>query len=231
MKNLSLWAKNHKWQSWIIIAISHVLLFYLAVYMSAILFLEGIVLPASVWYISLGAGIIAYFFYPIRNSKMTLLKNSYKTRKRLEGVVLITGVLMTLTLFSQLTIVNHEEASTSITNPYARNVVLVPNTKKGGVKTRVKRWIKKRHNKRVSRLQKKSRQYNTVVKVMFSLLTLLVASLLVGFCMNLGCSLSCSGAVFLGNLLYFGAIVIGILAIVLLVKIWRKPKSSNKKAN
>ncbi|MGB0862292.1 MAG: hypothetical protein ACPGXZ_05205 [Saprospiraceae bacterium] len=231
MKNLSLWAKKHKWQSWIIIAVSQMLLFYWAIYMSAILFLEGIVLPASVWYISLGAGIIAYFFYPIRNSKMTLLKNSYKTRKRLEGIVLIAGIFMTLTLFSQLTMVNDEEANTSITNPYARNVVLVPNTKKGGIKTRIKRWIKKRHSKRVDRLQKKSRQHNTPVKVMFSLLTLLVASLLIAFCIDLGCSLSCSGAVFLGNLLYFGAIVIGILAIVLLVKIWYKPKFFNKKAN
>ena len=163
---------------------------------------------------------------------MTLLKASYKNRKRLEGVVLIAGVLMTLTLFSQLTAVNHEEANTSMTNPYARNVVLVPNTKKEGVKTRVKRWIKKRHTRRMNRIQKKWKEYDIGEKIILSLLTLLIAYLLVVLCISFGCSLSCSGVVFWGELLIFGgSILVIILTIASLFRIWRKPRKSSKKAN
>lgn len=233
MKQLSFWAKNNRYLSWVLIAALHVFLIYLAVYASVVLFLEDIVLPFNIWYASLGIAIAIYFFYPIKNVQKGWFKPTFFKRKGLDFTIVLASFFMILTLFNQLTLVNHQESRIPATEAQAQNVILAPKAEKEVKNNRVKRWLKKRHQKRAERIKKHWEKFTDGQKVGLIILTLLVGLIAAYGVALLGCSLACSGSEVLGNIVFIGgwaAILIGVIVIIrniLKHKSTPEPKSSD----
>jgi len=227
MKKISNWAKKHKWQSWLLIAAIHVFLVYLAIYSSILLYLEDIVLPTSLFYLFLTIGGAAYLVYPIKGIKKGLFKSSFEKRKGLEFTIIISSFCMIFLMFNQLAHVNHQETRRP-SQSEARTVILVPEAKKSTT-NEVKKWLKKRHQKRVKRIKKlwqKSSNREQGLLIFSTLFLIFLAAIGVSF---LGCSIGCNGLGALGfaiMLIKWTAIIFGLTAIIRnIVRKRKKPES------
>ena len=99
MKNLSKWASTHAISARIIIAVSHVLILFDALFLGFLSYAYDLILPYWFLFILGNVFFIAYFIYPYRGDKKGLFKHSYYKQKVLDftlvssaGLALIVGM-------------------------------------------------------------------------------------------------------------------------------------------
>ena len=225
IQNLSFWAKNHKWESWFIIAFLHYILVISAVFLANAAFFAGLSLNLYWLFAFVGISIIALSFYPIKNST----SYNYKNRKRGDLALVASGFLLTFSLFNTM-IAEYEPKPTSV-NPLAVQTILKSNYSTFGNDskfTKLRKRIKRRSYQRTQQFKAFWKAQSDIVQFLLILLTFIVAVLAAILIFALACSISCSGSgAGIGAVLIlgWGAIAIGAFFIIrTIIRMGNAPK-------
>ncbi len=239
MKQISHWAKAHPIQSRWLIAASHILLSFLAVFSASLLYLNETIVPS--WIIIFFAQVffLAFFFYPKRSALKGWYKYSY-ARQKTHDFTLILSCFLVL-LLGVLSDLNQNNSSLQETKVRAQLInytsgldytTSAKKTKKIGAWKQF-RQVRKQFKQELRQLKKtfkkQEESQRNWIKVLLTLLTIAVATGLILLVAALSCSLSCNGMDGLGIMVLivgWGAVIwLGILAIKKIVnKDWSKPK-------
>lgn len=97
MKSLSYWAVVHPITSWVLLAITQIILGVLVFEWGILQAMSGIALPPVLIYLGMVLCILATVFYPVRRSASPFWKWSYGRQKLMDFTLLFSGLLMMCT--------------------------------------------------------------------------------------------------------------------------------------
>ena len=93
MKYLSIWANKNRLKTILILIPLHVILGYLYFYTGAWFYMEGIKTPRILINIATLLFLAAWLFYPIKNIKQGIYKNTFFRRKFWQGITMVSTAL------------------------------------------------------------------------------------------------------------------------------------------
>ncbi len=238
IKKLSIWAKNNPKLARIIIALSHILVVLNSICLGILIFFYD--WGESKWLFSILINIffLAYFLYPSKKGKKTILQYSYFRQKSLDFTLVITySFVLALGVNNFLSSPNMDinlprqgvdvKAEFIVNKTYPKKEKVTKRNLRKELKLKIKR--SKREIKREFRaLKKEFKQNNSSskdkgLKIGLSLLVLLAALVLAYLIAALACNLSCSGQESLAGVVAIGgALVIIGLSILAFKEIWKK---------
>lgn len=208
LRKLSFWAKDHKWQSWFIIAIIHFFLVVSAVFLANAAFFTGLSLNLYSLFVLIGIIVITFAIYPKKNTKSYTFKN----RKRADFALLTSGFLLVFSLFNVM--VSEYEQKTTTTNPNAIQTILKPIPSNFGNESRlakIRKRVKRKAYQKTQKLKVLWETKNEISKaflITLALATTIFLGLLVTY---LGAGLGSSGstaAITLIFILGYGGIIV-----------------------
>lgn len=224
MKNISLWARQHKWAARCYITIAYFLLNLLSLYFAFVLHQAGFAAgPISVLVLSLPFT-LALAYYPKRKQKETY-SNFYHLQKTCDGVLVSTSFLLMICASLHFNTTKNQPTTATVyaATPTTGNIkptIKIKWTKPGLI---IKQWAGLKKNVRA--LKQAYKQSADGKKTGLTILASLVAAGLLMLVLSLSCSLSCSGAEGAAVLVLLGGTgLIVFLLIKVLQRINRGPK-------
>ena len=247
MKQLSLWAKNHKWTSRILIVASFMLLNILAVLVGILLNDLSVVMPSAILVSAVFIFIICWLIYPLKKDKETRIyqKKFYSIQKLCDFLLAGSTFLMIVFFADRET----TPFTLSIQNSSAVNAYSLPVDSSKTYKSidefkkmmkdqngKTLRWKeRKKLLKEQIRGIKKAENLSEGGKAVLIILSVLLALVLVYLVAALSCSLSCSGAegaaVIVAILGIGGVVVLSYFLIRGIVRKSKKDKAKEVKPN
>ncbi len=93
MKKISLWARQHRWESRVLIVVTYIILNAIGLFIGDVLFSSGIIIPASAIYITCFIFITGFILYPSKKDK-ALYRNFYRRQKFTDFILASTTFLL-----------------------------------------------------------------------------------------------------------------------------------------
>jgi len=229
MKELSLWAQQHKWPARIILIFSHIALTLISIYWGFISFQKNIVINEAALYLLIIFYFLLYLLYP-SGGKQHFFQNTYKVRLLFHGAMAVCSVLLVVTYVNSLQHATHMNTATASvikvrgTNPGYNNPEaerLVKGFQSGEIKkfSKSERRILKEELKYQFHSYKKAKeahQKKDATNAVIIILTIIGALIMLYLVAALSCSLSCNGneaASVIVLVLGVAAIIFGCVAI------------------
>lgn len=215
MKRISVWAYHHKWLSWLLIGVCHVLLIILAFFIADI---SAFKISTSIEYSLLSVATITAVYYPGRDIKQ-LFKNYYRTQKTADFTLLLTGFLLMICLFTKL--LHQQQLPVFAQNAFS-SVPAKINTEtlfktNGNNKIRPEAKARKTFRHQLNQIRKAYKGMSKGEKAVLIALTIIAGTFLLSVVAAAACSLSCSGSQFLAALVAIvgeGAIIFGVIKLI-----------------
>ena len=215
MKNLSFWARDHKWSARFLIVFSFVLLNCIGLFLGDALVVAKFIVP-SLWIYAIAfIFIVAFVTYPSKKEK-SKYKNFYRRRKTADLLLLTTSFLLIISYGNHyllqrnqspfhFTYANASEISTNVLPANENSIVPSPKKKS----SLIKQWRKKL-KENIRTIKKEYKDATPGERAALIVLTLIVAVALLYLVLALSCNLSCSGS-------DGAALVVGLLGTALIV--------------
>lgn len=239
MKKLSLWARDHKWQSRLIIVVSFVMLTGLGLLTGLLLYDLEVYLPIITFFLFIGICIAGFIFYPRKRSAGSLNRNRRYWRQK------SCDLLLGASTFGMIVfIANRPQEALQYSFPFPVATASIPSLPKDSVLISYKpiplfkqslkdengKWLKWKERKSLLKAQikgiRESNELSGGAKVALIILSVLIAAGLIIGVASLACSLSCSGS-------EAAAIVVGVLGtaavVALLIFVIKKITGKKKK--
>lgn len=227
MIQISFWAKQHKHAARTVLALSHIMLFIVAVYVAILLDRVNIYLNASIALVSLFFMVTAWLVYPTKRQAGEHFKINYCKRKGCELVFLWASLLLICFVFNKNERVSYFNTYQVLNSSFVSSK---KNVKEAGSSHTIepKKELKKQFRELVKELKKSRRADGKGWLIALVILGGLSLSFLV---LGLSCNISCSGNETLGTIVLVGGIAAVILLMVLLIrKITKSQDEKGKKA-
>lgn len=223
MKNLSIWARNNRTKALAVTIILHVVLNYFYFYFGALLFLQKIVLPSALLYVSGILFLTAYIFYPIKYVQQGIYKRTFFKEKQWQLVAMISAVIFlvfignhaTRSAFSQQNYLQEYSAQTIALD--LKKEVKVEKKKSRRLIRKAKRQLRKRIRSNVRKLIKTERGMSDFGKFAAIFLSFILAIGLAWVVLAVSCNLSCSGNGALAALVLIGGFILiigGLISVI-----------------
>lgn len=223
MKNLSIWARNNRTKALVLTIVLHFLLGYFYFYVGAFLFLQKIILPSVLIYVSGILFLTAYLFYPIKYVQKGIYKRTFFKEKQWQLVAMISAIIFlifignhsTQSAFSQQSTLSEYSARTIALD--IKKDVKVEKNKSRKLIRKAKRQLRKRIRSKVRKMRKTERgmtEFGKFAAIFFSIFVAIGLGILV---LGISCNLSCSGNEALAVIVLVGGfilIVAGLIAII-----------------
>ncbi|MFK7771719.1 MAG: hypothetical protein AB8F94_06255 [Saprospiraceae bacterium] len=224
MKNLSLWAKNNRTKALAITILLHIVLGYFYFYIGAFLFLQKIVLPSILLYVSGILFLIAYTFYPIRYVQKGIYKRTFFKEKQWQLVAMVSAIIFLVFIGNQST--RSAFSQQNFSQAYSAQTIALDIKKEAKVenqKTRklirkAKRQLRKRIKRNVRKMRRAERgmtDFGKFVAIFFSVLAAIGLGLLV---LGISCNLSCSGNEALAAIVLIGGFILIIGGLITIIR-------------
>lgn len=243
MKQLSLWAKNHKWASRILIVTSFILLNILGIAMGILLNSFSIIIPDIILITAVIIFITSWWVYPSKKDKENpIYRKRFYPLQKLCDFILVGSTFLMIIFFGNTGITPF---SYSILNVSAADSFSLPtdSTKtyksieefKKTMKDADGKPLKWKERKKLLKEQirgiKKANNMSDTGKVFLIILCVLLAVALAYLVAALSCSLSCSGAEGAAAIVaILGIGGVAVLTFFLIRGITRKAKKKKEKA-
>lgn len=239
MKNLSIWAKDNRFKALVITIILHVILGYFYFYFGALLFLQKIVLPSTLLYISTILFLTAYLFYPIKNVQKGIYKKTYFREKQWQLVAMISAIIFlvfignhsTRSAFSQQNLLQEYSAQTIALD--IRKKVKVEKKMSRKLIRKAKRQLRKRIRRNVKKLRRTEKEMTKFERFLAIFLAILGAIILGFLVLVLSCNLVCSGNELLAAIVLVGGsgfIIGGLIAVIRKIALTKTREPVDKKS-
>lgn len=220
MKNLSIWAKQNVWQTWVIISVCHYLLYLGTMFLAKVAYLEGLSLSMPYLFATLTIFILSMALYPIKGFTSGLFKNSYERRVKSGRIILWSGIALIFVFSNILTAETEQYAPAKFQDSHVQEVLLKQNPNEVVTPTF---WNKRREAmKKISykKTQKIKKLWNKLGSTDSALLIALVVALtlLIGSLVAYwACTLSCNGAGAMATavlILGWGVLIVGVILFI-----------------
>jgi hypothetical protein len=223
MKNLSIWAKNNRAKALVITIILHIVLGYFYFYIGALLFLQKIILPSALLYVSGILFLTAYIFYPIKYVQQGTYKRTFFKEKQWQLVAMISAVIFlvfignhsTRSAFSQQNYLQEYSAQTIALD--IKKEVKVEKKKSRRLIRKAKRQLRKRIRSNVRKLIKTERGMSDFGKFAAIFFSFILAIGLAWLVLAVSCNLSCSGNEALAAIVLIGGFILiigGLISVI-----------------
>jgi hypothetical protein len=230
MKNISYWAKRHKWASRVLLIVSFLLLTVLGLVTGNLLSEIGIIIPIYFFLLVIGIYILAVLFYPSKTEKLKFsAARFYKKQKTADFILAASTFCMVICIsndqarqtlfFSSVNAmpVNHPTLpADSIAKPYKSLAAFSASLKDENGKL-----LKWKERKKLLKAQVKAikqvKEMTNGERIALIILSIAIAVGLLFLVAALACELSCNGAEGAAILLGIGGtvLVLFLLAIVI----------------
>lgn len=207
MKRLSTWARHNKWQARIVIIISWILLTLLGIYIGITLKELNAISPVSVFICSIGAFIVTFLIYPLKQQRETKKIISFYTwQKSCDIIVAVSSFIMVFyvankpqTLFSgyqfaHAFVINRTSLPTDSIHKSYKSTKDFSSSLKDGNGDRLKWKERKKMLKAQVKAIREADDLSKGEKTALIVLSVLVAIGLLALVASAACSLSCNGA-------------------------------------
>ncbi|MFK8009787.1 MAG: hypothetical protein AB8H03_25760 [Saprospiraceae bacterium] len=223
MKNLSIWARNNRTIALVITIMLHVVVGYFYFYIGALLFVQRIILPSILLYVSGILFLIAYIFYPIKYVQKGIYKRTFFKEKQWQLVAMISAIIFLVFIGNHST--QSAFSQQNFQQEYSAQTIALDIKKEAKVEKRqsrklirkTKRQLRKRIRSNVRKLIKTERgmtDFGKVVAIFFSVLVAIGLGILV---LGISCNLSCSGNEALAGIVLIGGfilVIVGLIAVI-----------------
>ncbi|HSU50254.1 MAG TPA: hypothetical protein VLJ41_06685 [Segetibacter sp.] len=224
MIQISFWAKQHQLFARTILAVSHLILFVMAVSVAMLLDQVHIHLSFSLALVSLVAMVVSWFLYSNKKPSKEHFKVSYYKRKGCELVFLWASLVLICFMFNK-----NERVSYFSTYQVLNGSFVSGKTAKGEVSSNIvspKKELRKQFKELMKELKKSRRAGG---KAWLTVLVLLGGIALSFLVLGLSCNISCSGNETLGTVVLIGGLAVVILLMVLLIRSINQSKGAKDK--
>jgi len=218
MKAISYWARDHRFQAIVYNILLQLILLGFYFFVGVFLFAFDIVFPLEIYYIGVALFFVACLIYPFKRVKKGWFKYSYRKAKSIQGMVLLSSIILMCNLGNQLSR-SSMIASTDVSYE-ARPVVLDSkelNKKRGKISKKQRRLNRKILKKKLKSFIKKTRRGVKITGGDVFLIIILgaVFTFALGYLVvALYCNLVCSGQVVLANFILVAGAILWVLGLV-----------------
>lgn len=232
MKKISYWAKDHIWQSRLIIITIYILLNILGIFTGKLLEDVNVNLPQFCFIACAGFTIVLWFFYPGKSKKL------YVRRKLFDfslGAITFLMIMYTGNNWAHLfiksesaqasKIIRVSKDSTITNNRLITNFI---NSIKSMDVSKLSQKEKIKIIKKQIKEIKKDQETSKGEKTMLIILSVIIAIALLFLLASLACSLSCAGSEALALLVALGGTFLIIFLLVKFIKRINKPVPKNE---
>lgn len=239
MYQLSLWARNHVWQARLFIIVAYLLLNITGWLLGEQLAWNGIYLTQTHFYIGTALVLAGFFAYPSKKDKKNF-KHFYRYQKSCDGL-LASGTFVLIVCLSQPQ--SLPQTSLGFSAQASNYTTVYPSAEKKhsifrkAANTAIK-WlgVNETAQKKISnnwrQIKQEYKRSSTGGKIALLLLTILVALALLYLVAGWACTLSCNGSEAAATLVgIFGTGLVVFLSIVVIRRIFRKPKKESAPDN
>ena len=229
MKQISLWAHNHKCTARLCFLFIYLLLNIVCFFFSEVLYAEGLKIPIFISYLLCIPLFVAFILYPSRKEK-NRYQSFYRYQKSCDGVLFGCSMLLAICGFNHLA--NNATTTQAVYAASENIIILIKPLNKSRLMVKpghfsAKQWKQIKTN--LKTLRKAYKQSSNGEKTALIVLASLVAAFLFILVLGLSCNLSCSGAEG-GALAVFllGTALITFLLIKVIKAINRGPKKKEQ---
>lgn len=200
MKKISLWARQHRWQTRVLIVVIYIILNGIGLFVGDLLFLSGLSIPSSIIYTTCFVFLLGFISYPSKKDKAAY-KNFYR-RQKLTDFVLISTTFLLVVSYG-----NHYNTAPSLSQSPFHSLYALANKpvptilnknateekpvikKKKGIKN-----LKQKLRENIRLLKKEYKDASKGEKAALIILSVLIALGLFFLLAALSCNISCSGS-------------------------------------
>ncbi|MEM6964307.1 MAG: hypothetical protein AAF573_06050 [Bacteroidota bacterium] len=224
MKKITYWANENRKLSILILIILHFITFWIYYFLGAYLYLENVMLH-PVWnLVSVLLFFVALLFYPIKNVRRGVFKDSFFRRKVWQSVAILS-IAMMVTVFGNHRAKIHLGYEVPFAQPTALDIDKRSSAEKElskKEKRSLKRQLRKKIRKGIWKLRKYKKAISKGQRTALEILTILIAFGLLILILVLSCHIACAGSEGFALMFLIGGWILTIFGTVVIFRILKR---------